>query len=318
MALVPIIAAGDGQRITVNSLVKSPLIIPRKILSLMENQFIVDSVLRPGGNTPSGVVQYNESTPLFLDSGSGIREEYGEYRIGTGSDGQLSVVVTTDRGLSIVVSDTERRRNSLDIINLRMTQARNTLLRDWDLAFQASLLGNASIPTYAAGSADGVTSTSAYWDLPTTGLPRHDIIRAKYTVKQAIYSAQANNWFAFQPDTMVISSDTAEAMLFSNDLNAQLAPQGPLATENLLYTGKLPNKILDLDVLVSRTWPNDKVLICERNTLGFIADEMPLQATPMYRKEENKYWRTDINRQSALGIDQPLAGCIITGVNDAP
>jgi len=313
MALVPIIAAGDGQKVTVNSLLKSPLIIPRKILSLMENQFIADSVLRQGGQAPSGVVEYFESTPLFTDQGSGIREEYGEYKIVTGSDGQLSVVVTTDRGLSVVVSDTEKRRNSMDVLNLRMTQAKNTLVRDWDLAFQTAVLANASIPTYAAGGGV-VTGANAYWSASTTGLPRRDIINAKFIVKQAQYSLQTNSWFNFTPDTMVMSSNTAEALLFSNDYNAQLAPTGALASENLLYTGKLPNRILDLDVLVSRTWPDQKVLVCERNTIGFIADEMPLQATPMYRKEENKYWRSDINRQSALGIDQPLAGVIITGV----
>jgi len=314
MALVPIIAAGDGQKVTVNSLLKSPLIIPRKILDLMQNQFIADSILRQGGQAPSGVVEYFESTPLFADQGSGIREEYGEYKIVTGSDGQLSVVVTTDRGLSVVVSDTERRRNAMDVLNLRMTQAKNTLVRDWDLAFQAAVLANASIPTYAAGGGV-VTGANAYWSASSTGLPRHDIINAKFIVKQAQYSLQTNSWFNFVPDTMVISSNTAEALLFSADYNAQLAPTGFLASENLLYTGKLPNKILDLDVMVSRTWPDQKVLICERNTFGFIADEMPLQATPMYRKEENKYWRSDINRQSAIGIDQPLAAVVITGTS---
>jgi hypothetical protein len=313
MALVPIIAAGDGQKVTVNSLLKSPLIIPRKILDLMQNEFLVDSLLRDGGTTPSGVVEFFESTPLFADQGSGIREEYGEYRIVTGSDGQLQVVVATDRGLSVVVSDTEKRRNSMDVLNQRMTQAKNTLVRDWDLALQAALLANAAIPTYAAGGGV-VTGTNAYWAAKTTGVPRTDIINAKFMVKQAVYSLQANSWFNFNPDTIVLSSNTAEALLFSDNFNAVLAPTGALASQNLLYTGKLPNKILDLDPMVSRTWPDQKVMICERKTLGFIANEMPLQATPMYRKEENKYWRSDINRSSVIGIDQPLAAVIITGV----
>jgi hypothetical protein len=52
----------------------------------------------------------------------------------------------------------------------------------------------------------------------------------------------------------------------------------------------------------------------QRNRLGFYSDEISLTASPLYRDEPRKTWRSDVQRASALGIDQPQAVCMLTGV----
>lgn len=301
MALQPIIAAGDGPRVTVAELVKSPTAIPRRILNLMDQQFIVDALLRQGGSSDSGVWTYHESSPLFLDQNTGIREEFGEYPILTSSEGALKVVISSDRGFSLIISKEMRRKNQMDRVNQMMTQGRNTMTRDWETAFRLALLASA-VPTQAA---------SASWGTTTTKI-RYDIYDAQQAVGEAINGAQTNDFLGFTADTMVMSVAT-KTKIFKNDDFVKVY-EGNTSDQSIRFTGKLPQTILGLTPLVSRTWPDTEVLICERNTLGFIGDEEPLQATPLYYREENKYWRTDTNRSAAIGIDQPKAAIRITGI----
>lgn len=304
MPLVPIIASSDGPRVTVNELTNNPRVIPRRILDLMQNEFIADAVLRDGGNNNSGIVEFFQTTPLFANNASTIRSEHGEYQIVQTSIGTPMVVTTVDRGLAVVITDTMRRRNQIDLVNQQLTQVKNTLIRDWDLAFQTALINGTT-------AVIDVSSTGANRPWAARGIAtiRSDIMLAKKTVKTALSGLQANNWLGFNPDTMIMSP--VGEFDVETDPSFNTVFQGNIASESLQYTGRLSNQILDLDPLVSKTWPDNYVWIGERKTVGFISDEVPMQATPLYRQEENKRWRADINRQSAIGLDQPLAGCLI-------
>lgn len=313
MALSPIVSQSDGPRVTVNSLVKSPRVIPARIIDLLQNQFLADSLLRDGGDIPGGVAQFWESTPLFSDVGSSIREEFGEYRIVTTSMGIPSIAVSVNRGMSIMVSEEMRRRNQLDRVNIQMTQVRNTMRRDWDDAFMLGITGNSSVPTHVAGTAFDGSGTAHEWTDATNAIIRKDILNAKRIVSEAVSGNQARNYLGFNPDTMVMSIADSNTLLADPTFNNVY--QGNISDENLLYVGKLPNQILGLDVMISRTWAPGTVLVCERGTIGFICDERPLQATPLNEDVDRETWRSNVSRISAMGIDQPLAACVITGVS---
>jgi len=128
-------------------------------------------------------------------------------------------------------------------------------------------------------------------------------------------TGQAQNFFQFKADTLIITETSRYDMLSSTQFNNIF--QGNLASENLLYTGTMPQQVLNLDVLVTRSGgalPDGKAIVLERGTCGFYSDEEPLQATPLYRDQPRRTWRSDVNRRSAMGLDQPLAACILTGV----
>jgi hypothetical protein len=305
--IMPIISVQDGPRIAVNDLINNPTVVPRRILQLANNQFLADSILRDAGGNNSGVVEYSSSTPLFADRGAAIRTEFGEYALVTTSMGIPSIATTVDRGMSILISDEMRMRNNMDRVNTQLMQVKNTMVRDWDAAFMALFLANASVQTFGAATA-WATSTAI----------RTDILKATKFVNTALApGGQAGNYLNFNADTMIITESTRYDIMSSASFNSGTAIfQGNLADENLQYTGVLPQKILNLDVLVAKgsALPDGKAIVLERKTVGFISDEEPLQSTPLYRDQPRRTWRSDTNRRSAMGLDQPLAACIITAV----
>jgi hypothetical protein len=195
-------------------------------------------------------------------------------------------------------------RNKIDQVNIQMNQVRNTLRRDWDITFFNLFLTNPSVPTYAVSTA---------WATSTT--IRQDILKGVRIVNNAVTGAQPQNFLNFFADTLVITEVQKFNLLSSSQFNTIY--QGNLASENLLYTGVMPQKILNLDVLVVKSGgslPDGSAIILERGTVGFYSDEEPLQATPLYRDQPRRTWRSDINRRSAMGLDQPLAAVIVTGL----
>jgi len=301
MALQPIVAAGDGPRVTVDTLVKTPNAIPKRVIQMMDQRFMSDVVLRNGGTNPSGVTTFFESTPLFLDGEPAEKGEFGEYRVLTSSDGQQRVVTGLDRGFSIVISERMRRRNQMDRVSQMMIQGRNTMVRTWDTIFRAAVLNHPGIPTMTIGD---------NWDT-VNGNIRSDILAGKTVVSEQTDSLNTSSFLGFNPDTIIMSIATGN-MIIGNEKYGTVY-RGNIASESLAYKGVLPSQFEGLTPLVSPWWPNDKILICERNTLGFIQDERGLQSTPLYEDKKTETWRSDTSRISIVGIDQPKAGVILTG-----
>jgi hypothetical protein len=301
---MPIQASSDGPRVTVNDLINNPTVIPRRILQIASNQFIVDSILRNAGGNDSGLVEYYQSTPLFANTAAALRQEFGEYQFAQTSLGIPTVATTADRGLSLLISDEMRMRNKMDMVNIQTTQIRNTLVRDWDIAFFTLFLANPSVPTFAVPTA---------WATSTT--IRQDILKATRLVNNAVTGQQAQNFLNFNANTLIITELQKYNLLSSTQFNNIF--QGNLADQNLLYTGTMPQKVLNLDVLVVKSGgslPDGSAVVLERGTVGFYSDEEPLQATPLYRDQPRRTWRSDTNRRSAMGLDQPFAALIMTGL----
>lgn len=294
----------DAPRVTVNELLKDPLVIPALILDLTQNEFIMDSVLRMGGNTASGAVRYSESTPLYADDFPEIRPEFGEVPVVPTSIGNPRVVFSHERAMAIMVSDEMRRRQAIDPVTRQLLQVKNTMVYSWNTAFYSAVVANASIQTLAVGSA---------WSSANATI-RADIAQAVYLVENAniVSPAGMTQWLGFEADTLIINHGTKNTLIQSSSFAAPYI--GDIASENLQYTGLLPQKILNLDVMVSRQVPPGNAIVMQRNRAGFISDELPFLAGPLYRDEPRKTWRSDTQRSSAIGLDQPLSICLLSGV----
>ena len=144
--------------------------------------------------------------------------------------------------------------------------------------------------------------------------PVSDIAQAVYLVENAniVSPSGVTQWLGFEADTMIVNHGTKNTLLQSSTFAAPYI--GDIASENLLYTGVLPQKIFNLDVLVSRQVPAGNAIIMQRHRAGFFADELPFLAGPLYREESRKTWRSDTQRSSAIGLDQPLAVALLSGV----
>lgn len=296
------ISAADGPRITVNDWLKDPLVLPTYVLDLMKQGFLADAVLRTAGECPAGVVRFNESTPLYADSAVTERGEFAEVPVAQTSLGQPNVAYSVEKSLAVVISDRDKRRSSIDKLGIRMTQVKNSIIRAWDDAFVAAVIGNANVQTFAATSP---WSTASY-DVRSDWL---DIMK----LIEGALDGQGSE-LGYICDTAIVNRTTKFDIIGSKDFNAEYYG-GDIASENLRYTGKLPQKIMGVDVLESPRVPAGKAIFLQRGASGFIADEVPLEGTPLYRDEPRKTWRSDIMRTSAVGIDQPLSVVVASGLS---
>lgn len=157
----------------------------------------------------------------------------------------------------------------------------------------------------------GTTPSGSFWG---PNVIRGHISDAIWLVEQAKYlvAGQDDNFFDFEPDTLIINPTAKLALFKSVDFSRPYI--GDAATSSIQFTGVLPRKIMNLDVLVSRQCPANSAYVMQRGRLGFYSDEVPLTASPLYRVEQNKLWRSDVQRGSAMALDQPNAVCRIDNI----
>lgn len=313
--VTPLVSVQDGPRLTVSALVKSPTVIPRRVLGMMDQQFLVDAVLRQANDAPGGAVMYFESTPLFSADDPTILDEFGEIPVVNGQMGQPMVARVVRRAFGLRVSKQMIDRNNVDAVNLQITQIRNTMIRAWEDALFSAIVANGSVHAITTGTA---------WGAATGTHIRQDINAAKYMIKMSAADAAKKQKFGYSADTLVISVETEQDFLTSSEVAQPYV--GNIADQNLLYVGKLPNKFLGLDVITSwrmSTYFPNGAMVLQRKVFGGISDERPLQATPLYGEGgggnggPTESFRTDVTRASAIFLDQPQAVCLITGVNGA-
>lgn len=302
-----IASQSDGPRITVAAMTKDPTIVPRRIISTLQNEFIADSVLRRLPPTQSGAYVYEESTPLFAEGDAPVVGEFGEIPLISGRVGARKVAVTVKRALGVQISIEMKNRNDIDKVNTQITQVKNTFIRTWETAFVNSLLLHPDIHRITAG---------APWDGVGASI-REDLIEGTAAIENSsLDDAPYEDFFGFSPNTMVIGRNVRDALMLSDDFNKAYVDNK--ADESVLYTGKLPGRFFNVDsFMISREMDRlspDGALLLERKTVGGIGDERPLRSTPMYEDKDRETWRTNTVRQSAVVIDQPKAACLIENV----
>jgi hypothetical protein len=304
--MVAIGALGDGPRITVNALVKAPLVIRKLILDMLHQQFIVDQILRPAGSTPSGAVVYHESESLYADQDPEIVAEFGEIPATLGSVGTAKVVRAVRRGLSLKISQEMIDEDAIDRVTKQLNQIKNSTTRAWEDTFLALFRTNSAVPTMAATTGAWATATNV----------RKDIAEAKYLVRNADADSSngtGQNKFGFDPDTIIISNRIA-ADLEQNDEMWKLMLSSPLAAENPAYKGELPTMLGNLRLVRSWRMPDTEAIILQSKVVGGIADARPLRVTPLYEDKPRETWRADVTRKSAMFLDEPRAAIRITGL----
>lgn len=302
--LYPIVSVQDGPQITVSDIVKDPVVVPRRIVDITAQRFIADKLLRKGPNAVSGVVKFYQSNPLFTMVPSEVVGEFGQFPVAYNDLGQLLLTQTAKRGLGLRISLEMVNRNDIDAVNLMVNQVSNTMVRDWDGVFMAACL--------AACSSSGHTVAASHAWTSATANPRKDISEAKLQIIDSTVPGTETEKMGFTPDTLVLNVADVTS-LESN--NTPWAPWvGNVANLSPAVTGQLPYKLFGLDTW--QTWhiPAGTALVLERTTIGFISDETPLQSTPLRWIPDTEEYRTNTKRRSAIGIDQPLAMCTITGI----
>lgn len=302
-------ASDDGPRLTVAEYMKSPTRIRNLVLDMADQMFIGDALLRKGPSAVSGAVVYRESESLYSDEDEAqIISEFGEIPGAEISMGVLRSARTTKRGLAVKVSQEMRDRNDVGVLEDNMRKVRNTITRTWDGVFMNAIFNNPNVNTVTSdGWLDGGTATRI----------RRNIADASYEINSAYQGDNEDNNFGFEPDVLILHPAITSEFLDNDEVNKVFAG-GDIADENLRYTGKMPRKFFGLNVLKSWQVPKDTAIVMQRNIAGFISDERPLNGTPLYEDRPRETWRSDFVRSSVVGLDNPQAVTLITGINQPP
>lgn len=299
----------DSPKWTVAQLVKKPAFVPNLVRQLVADSNLSDWVLRPGPTATGGAVVYEEKVELYADSEGEIVSEFGEIP-GTQSGVSTPMTrATTKRGVHIKISQEMVDRNDTGRVRDEIETARRTLVLGRDRTLINTVLNNPNILTMAAGNAG-----SGGWLTGVSSIIR-DIATAQFTItSQSIPSAQYSEVLGYDPDIMIIHP-SLEAGLIDNDKVNSIFAGSAMADQQLRFTGKLPKKFLNLTVLKSWRCPVNKVFIAQRNYMGFISKEKPLQGTPMRHDEDTESYRCNFSYRELVAVDNPKSVIAITGVN---
>lgn len=300
----PVQYSNSGPRITVNDAIRSPMLIARRMLRLIQNQFVMETVLRRAGGAEGGVIAFEESTPLFAADDAAIVEEGGEIPLTTGMRGKPRSVHTIKMARGVEITREMRDRQRIDLLNQNMTQVRNTFVRTWDLRMFKALETHPDVPVIPAGTV---------W--ATSTVIRDVVFDAQEVITQQVADPvnRPADFLGFAPDTMVMPVSAHYDLLRNVDFS-KIYEGGNIADRNIRYTGRLERQMFGMNILVSRTMAPGKVLILERETVGGWSDERPMEVGPTYPDPDREVWRANAVRRTGIFIDQPKAAAWITGV----
>lgn len=298
------VTSRDTQPITVNALLQNPLIVPERIISFLDNQFIMDQVLRNAGEATGGGVRYRVSSTQFAADSVEIVAEGAEIPLTTVDRGDIQSTPTAKRALGIAITREMRIRNDVGEVERQLMALRNTMVRDIDGAFFSAL-------SAAVTQARAATAT---WATAGTATIRKDILAAKKLVQVATApNASSKDYLGFNPTHLLLSKDSEADLLGSSEFTSLIF--GSVNPSNIGSINDIPNaNVLGLKPLVSVGVPSGTAWVVEAKTVGGYADEIPLEATELYEVQQNQLWRSDATRSTAGFIDQPLAAAKITGV----
>jgi hypothetical protein len=306
----PLVSVSDGPRTTVADLVGNPYLIPARTIDSLARTDIVPTLLRDAGGNTNGLVSFRQSNPLYLGRDVEDMAEFAEIPVAAGQIGLPRIAYATRRALGVRVSEDMRRENNIDAVNLQITQLVNTMIRA-RVRVLRKILSDPTVPTIAASIAwTGAGSK-----------PRRDLANAAEAVGSAKpfpTGGEDDDVFGFEADTAVFPRSIVPVLMDNEDFLKVY--KDSMSERSINYTGVLENDVLGMLALTTRSWPQDRVLVLERRTLGFFSDTRPLTSTPLYPEGgggmggPTESWRTDTSEKRVTGIDQPLAACWITGI----
>lgn len=315
------VSSDDGLRVTVNDLVKDPLVIPRRVEEDVKDQFWSRRVLRKGGTAESGVIKFMESESPYADDDPEELQEFSEIPLTSAKRGKVHVAFTKRYGRGLRISEQTVRRNNYDQLSMDMAKLKNNFARFDENLMVSSLLGG--LGTFA-----GTNWTLSQTSQATTDYQESvfgDLAKVVFNIMNADSDSSNGSGIQklrFKPDTLILNTQLAAKLLFNVDVRNQLST-GNVANRNPLLNGgalgeavtQVLGQAFGLKVETSDLVPMDKAIVVEAGTVGFWADEKPLYFSPLEFKAATRSYYTYGDRSWGVAIDQPKAGLVITGVN---
>jgi hypothetical protein len=250
---MPTTYPGGGPRWTVEALLRTPRHITRALTSLVSKRFVADRIFARGGSVDGGAVTYQKNEDIYMDRDVeeiGVRSEYPR----ASWSEEVFVAAVKKYGLEFPVSDEAKRRNQLDQVQRAIMKLSNAIVKFVDGKAMTMFLADGDVLTFGA---------SGDWSTATT-----DII---YDVARAINNVTSQD-LGYDPDTMIVNTAQELDLLSDGDIRDVLPRESQI---NSALTGKAVPLLGLRQVLVTNQLTAGKVIICQSNMVGSIADEQP-------------------------------------------
>lgn len=300
----------DGPKWTVAQLVKKPAWVPSLVTKLVEDSNIAEWLLRDGPTAAGGAVAFEEVVALYADTEGEVVAEYGEYPGASVPQRTPVTRATTKRGVHLRFSEEMVSRNDTGRAKDEMESVRRTLVHGRDKIFFNAVLNNPGVLSIVASNDAGPGWVGANTTV------RADIAEAEYQIaSQGAQGVQYSEKLGYQADTLIIHPMIATSFIDNDEVNRIFAGS-PLASQQLRYTGLMPRKFMNLDVMMSWRCPTTTAIVCQRKYMGFISKEWPLRGTPLKYNEDNDSYRSNFRYRDLVAIDNPKAVCFITNIDD--
>lgn len=303
---VRVVTSQASQPVTVNKLIQDPLLLPERIIRVLEGQFAMDRVLRDAGRVTGGAIMFRKATGLFAEQSSEIVAPGAEIPLATRQRGDLDSAPVAKRGLAVEIDREMRLRNAMGEVDAQITTVRNTIVRDIDGAFVTTLRSN--IP------AGNVRVATAAWALGTATI-RKDINAVRLAIQLYQAAGTSQGYSGYNGGTHMLLSPVSATELTNSDEASKMifgttAPTNDFITQGL---GEWPINMLGLRPFITPGVADNEVIVVERETVGAYGDEIPLESTELYEIKPRQVYRSDTVRSTVGVIDNPGASGRITG-----
>lgn len=284
----------DDQQLTISAFLKRQSLLLRAMTDISKKGFIADALLRGGYSADGGVVPYTRSETIYSDRDPQFIEELAEYPISPIAPLTQLVEVAKKYGLKSYLSEEAVRRSQLPELQRALTKLSNTIIRYVDSLFLTKLAGDAAINTQAASATWTTSATTITADIENA----RSLIRLQYE--------------GYNPDTLVIHPSKIPALVANTNLQGYFV--GTKAPDNPVFTGQLPD-MWGLQVMYTPNLPaSNYALLLERQTIGGIADEVPMQVKALpFDEDHDAHWLKG-RRVVATFLQEPKAVTKITGI----
>lgn len=285
----------NGNTLTVDTALKQPGRITKRIADLTLQKFIVDRIFASSGVTvASGAVIYDQATTNQLYTARDVEQRMpgDEYPI-VGTDRTAPKVATSeDWGGKFFITDEARSRNDVALFNNQVTMLSNTIVRKTNARAVATLEaaitalgGDGEITGHDWGAVvtAGTSATSA------SGYPTADFAAAQLAADVDELGVTYDLWI--------------------------VNPQ-ELAALRTIYQGQLANVLTSFGV--SEVFPSNRVAAgtayaVARGQVGFLDYEQGL-ATETWREPKNKKTWVQSSVMPIMGVTNPYSIKKISGL----
>lgn len=302
----------DGPQWTVAQMVKNPTRIPNITVAAVKDNLIADLLLRKGAAAPGGAVQFEEKVIFTSDREAEIIAEFGEIPTTQSGVTLPAMAMTQKRGIGVKISKEMETRNDVGRVSEEIGLARDEMVNAWNRVFFTAVTTNPNVLTRAATNA----GQGGWFDTdPSMSKIRRDIAQVQLQMaNQNVQGAYLNDKYGFKPDTMIIHPTLGAEFVDNEEVN-KIFMNSPATTISPRFQLRHPQKFgQTLDIIESWEANPDQVIFTQRNKLGFISDEWPLQGSPMKYTESEQTWVTYFTRRALVAIDNPKSVLILTGV----